>query len=183
MFVWLLKHRVHSVYINITGKVKTQSSQKYYGFFVNSFFSQPVSPSRYCLSWAFPPPASAIDVIESIPFVCVSGFVRATMSCTTDLSCAPPTCVVHHGAQGGQSYTLCVWVCGTYVHVSINSGKRTLGQKWFWITEHCRCFTTGAFSFLNSIASNRRWDTDSCMMKETISYTSHRQPMHLSKLH
>ncbi len=25
----------------------------------------------------------------------------STMLCTTDLSCAPSTCVVHHGAQGG----------------------------------------------------------------------------------
>ncbi len=61
----------------------------------------------------FLPPSSAVEFIELMPFVCLceSGGLwdlhcapicgYRTMLYTTDLRCVPPTCVVHHDAQGG----------------------------------------------------------------------------------
>ncbi len=58
------------------------------------------------------PPAPPVEVIESVPSVvcvcvslwdlhCATSRGYRTSLCTTNLRCAPPTCVVHHGAQGG----------------------------------------------------------------------------------
>ncbi len=55
------------------------------------------------------PPASAVTVIESVQCVCVGLWdlccalpqrYRTTL-CTTDLRCAPPTCIVHHRTRPG----------------------------------------------------------------------------------
>ncbi len=51
------------------------------------------------------PPTSAVEVIEYVlslflcEWVCDSYVVHRLNS--TGLRCAPPTCVLHHGAQGG----------------------------------------------------------------------------------
>ena len=63
------------------------------------------------------PPASAVEVIKLVSSVCVCLGVwdlhcsppcdyRTTL-CTIDLRCAPPTCVVHHGEQGGTMSVRC----------------------------------------------------------------------------
>ncbi len=50
---------------------------------------------------------SVVEVIELDPSVCVvcETYVVHHLNgkglCTNDLRCAPPACVVHHGAQGG----------------------------------------------------------------------------------
>ncbi len=78
--------------------------------------------------------ANAVEVIESVPFVCLSVCLSLwelhcvalpqwyrTAWCTTDLHCAPPTCVVHHGAQGGPI---------TIMHMCLSiKGKVLLGKR------------------------------------------------------
>ena len=51
------------------------------------------------------PPVSVVEVIELQPSMCVSMWVCETYVVhhlvSTGLHCAPLTCIVHHGAQGG----------------------------------------------------------------------------------
>ena len=75
-----------------------------------------------------------VEVMESVPSVwaceryVVHHLMRyRTMLCTTDMRCAPLTCIVHHGAQGGPvlSVSVCVWICETYVvHHFMGTGLR-----------------------------------------------------------
>ncbi len=82
-----------------------------------------MSINYYCLS--------AIKVIkQSCLSLCACGFVEPIL-CTIsmvqgyvvhhDLSCAPPTCVVHHGVQGramsGHRVYIAFWWFTTYIQI------------------------------------------------------------------
>ena len=79
-----------------------------------SFLSPPVQLAR----WAHMPHCLSVCLSQCLPQL-----YRTTL-CTTDLRCAPPTCVVHHGARrgpmsvfvnnsdrDGAQYSVCLSVC------------------------------------------------------------------------
>ncbi len=91
------------------------------------------------------PPVSAVEVIELVPAVCLSvrpsGFesyiVHHLMG--AGLRCAPPTCAVHHGAQGRPNFLRSV--CQSFIPPG-PLGKRTVHGG------SSRCMNAQAFSFI-----------------------------------
>ena len=76
-------------------------------------------PLRWCTIQCFQSSCLSSAFVGPIYLHCAPLQKYRAMLCTIDLRCAPPTCIVHHGAHGGPT----VWVCGTYVVHHFNGAE------------------------------------------------------------
>ena len=80
-----------------------------------------------------------VHSVYTIPFcpVCAPPSEYRTMLCTIDLRCAPPTCVVHYGAQGGPVSIRCgncmVRICFPFELYKNNGPLSCVGITFFLV--------------------------------------------------